>query len=94
MNINNRLLKAGFKRSQNLRWDVNAQKYVDDYSKNNWVWTYIYEMNPIEVRAIVNKRSIAIFTIDYSKKSKWGNKPSENCIFSRVDAHSICPSAK
>jgi hypothetical protein len=81
MNINNRLLKAGFKRSQNLIWDVSAQKYVDD---SKWIWTYTYKMDPIEVRAVINKRSISIFTIDYSKKSKWGNNPMEKCIFNRV----------
>lgn len=89
MNIQNRLMKLGFERSYNLYWDDDQRKYCIDSSKNNWKWTYIYRVDNLEIRAIINKRSISIFLIDYSRLSKWSQRPSENCIFSKIDVHSI-----
>jgi hypothetical protein len=90
MNINNRLLKSGFERSPNLIWDPEESRYVQDSSKNNWKWTYVYKINPkFEIRAIVSKKSLSIFTLDYKSLSKWGKKPLERCIFSCVNIYNI-----
>jgi hypothetical protein len=82
-------MKSGFERSDNLYWDEERNKYCPDYSKNNWKWTYVYKLENLEIRAIIKKRSISIFSIDYSKFSKWSKKPWEYCIFSKIDANSI-----
>lgn len=90
MNINNRLLRSGFDRSPNLIWDNTESKYVQDLSKNNWKWTYVYTMGrKMEIRAVIIKKSISIYLVDHSHVSKWGSKPIEKCIFSRTNIYSI-----
>ena len=82
MNWNNKLLKFGFERKPNTIWDSSIRQYVQDCSKNNYKWTYIYKMSKEEwIKVVINRRSLSLYQIEIGIK--------ETLLFQKKDHQEI-----